>query len=75
MGQGRQVAVSSLKERRDVIRERAAALQGSKKAGDIWLKTPAIGLDGKVPRDLLRSRRGADLVEELLGRLECGVYS
>ena len=75
MTQMHKVAATSFKERRAAIRARAAALQGSEKAGDKWLKTPAIGLNGKTPSELLRSRNGADLVEELLMRLEHDVYS
>jgi uncharacterized protein (DUF2384 family) len=65
----------AMKELRAAIRARAAALQGSDEAGEKWLKTPAIGLNGEVPSHLLRSRQGADRVEELLMRLEYGVYS
>ncbi|WP_379962277.1 antitoxin Xre/MbcA/ParS toxin-binding domain-containing protein [Dongia sedimenti] len=66
---------TSLKERRASIQARAAALQGSEAAGKKWLTAPAIGLNGEVPADLLRSQQGAERVEELLMRLEYGVYS
>jgi hypothetical protein len=65
---------ASLKQRRADVRARAAALQGSDVAGERWLNAPAIGLNGAVPSDLLRSREGIDRVEELLMRLEYGVY-
>jgi uncharacterized protein (DUF2384 family) len=65
----------SFEQRRNEIRARVVALQGSKKAGEQWLRTPAIGLNGEVPSKLLRSRKGADLVEELVARLEYGLHS
>ena len=76
MKRSNKAAVTSLKERQRAIRAQAARLQGSKEAGDQWLSTPAIGLsDKRVPKELLRSRKGAGEVEDLLMRLERGVYS
>jgi len=40
-----------------------------------WLATPAIALDQRRPIDLLSSPVGAELVEQLLGRIELGVYT
>jgi uncharacterized protein (DUF2384 family) len=34
-----------------------------------------MGLDGARPMDLLRTAQEAELVNELLGRLEYGVYN
>lgn len=40
-----------------------------------WLKTPLIILDGKTPLEATGNRFGAELVLDLLGRIEHGVYS
>jgi putative toxin-antitoxin system antitoxin component (TIGR02293 family) len=40
-----------------------------------WLKSPQIGLGGAVPLDYAETEVGAREVEDLLGRIEYGVYS
>ena len=40
-----------------------------------WLKTPQFGLGGAVPLDYAKAEIGAREVENLLGRIEYGVYS
>ena len=40
-----------------------------------WLKHPQYGLGGAVPLDYARTETGAREVENLLGRMEYGVYS
>ena len=40
-----------------------------------WLGAPQFGLGGAVPLDYARSEVGAREVENLLGRIEHGVYS
>jgi putative toxin-antitoxin system antitoxin component (TIGR02293 family) len=41
----------------------------------LWLKLPQIGLGGAVPLDYAKTEIGAREVENLLGRIEYGVYS
>ncbi len=53
----------------------ATEVFGEQVEAERWLVTPAIALDRRRPIDLLSSPVGADLVEELLGRLETGVYT
>ena len=53
----------------------ASAVFGNRDAAERWMAQPAMGLDGAVPIDLLRTLQGAELVTELLGRLEHGVYN
>jgi putative toxin-antitoxin system antitoxin component (TIGR02293 family) len=48
---------------------------GSQEAAEKWLNSPQIGLDGKLPVDLLTTIPGAELVEDLLMRMEYGVYT
>ncbi|HYK89644.1 MAG TPA: antitoxin Xre/MbcA/ParS toxin-binding domain-containing protein [Acidobacteriota bacterium] len=40
-----------------------------------WLTSPQIGLGGAVPLDYAKTEVGAREVEDLLGRIEYGVYS
>ena len=40
-----------------------------------WLKTPNNALKGEIPLNLLDTEVGAHLVEDLLYRIEYGVYS
>ncbi|BCG05351.1 hypothetical protein PPGU19_099190 (plasmid) [Paraburkholderia sp. PGU19] len=57
------------------ITEQAIEVLGSKDAAEHWLSTPAIGLDQRLPIDLLQSSEGAELVKTLLTRMDYGVYS
>jgi putative toxin-antitoxin system antitoxin component (TIGR02293 family) len=40
-----------------------------------WLQTPSMALGDKTPLSLLVSIVGVDLVDDLIGRIEYGVYS
>ncbi len=40
-----------------------------------WLNSPQLGLGGAVPLDFAQTEVGAREVEDLLGRIEYGVYS
>lgn len=40
-----------------------------------WLKQPSAALGNKVPLDLLKSRFGAEMVLDELGRMEHGVFA
>jgi putative toxin-antitoxin system antitoxin component (TIGR02293 family) len=40
-----------------------------------WLRSPQFGLGGAVPLDYARTEVGAREVEDLLGRIEYGVYA
>lgn len=41
----------------------------------LWLNAPQVGLGGAVPLDYAKTEIGAREVENLLGRIEYGVYS
>lgn len=56
--------------------ERAAELfEGDAAAARRWLVEPVRGLGHRVPLDLARTQVGAQLVLDLIGRLERGVFS
>ncbi len=57
------------------ILTKATQLLGSQEEAEQWLERPAIGLDRRKPIDLLATPAGIELVEELLTRLEYGVYA
>jgi propane monooxygenase coupling protein len=57
------------------ILAKATRVLGSQDEAELWLKSPAIGLDQKRPIDLLTTPAGVRLVEDYLGRLEYDVYA
>jgi putative toxin-antitoxin system antitoxin component (TIGR02293 family) len=54
---------------------KAAEVMESKEAARAWLTSPQFGLGGAVPLEYAESEVGAREVEDLLGRIEQGVYS
>jgi putative toxin-antitoxin system antitoxin component (TIGR02293 family) len=54
---------------------RAAAVMESLEAGRRWLNSSQVGLGGAVPLEYAETEAGAREVEDLLGRIEYGVYS
>jgi Antitoxin Xre/MbcA/ParS C-terminal toxin-binding domain len=40
-----------------------------------WMDSPLHALGGRTPRDLCRTKTGAEQVRQLLGRIEHGVFS
>lgn len=57
------------------ILARAADLLGGQAEAEAWLAAPQIGLDQRRPIDLLATPAGTALVEELLDRMDYGVYA
>jgi putative toxin-antitoxin system antitoxin component (TIGR02293 family) len=57
------------------ILAKATEVLGSQEEAEDWLRRPAMALDRRRPIDLLASPAGATLVEDLLGRIEYGVYT
>jgi len=54
---------------------KAAAVMESVENGRRWLTSPQVGLGGAVPLEYAETEVGAREVENLLGRIEYGVYS
>jgi putative toxin-antitoxin system antitoxin component (TIGR02293 family) len=48
---------------------------GDKSTFKSWLEQPNVALGRKVPIDLLDTRYGSDMVLDILGRIEHGIYS
>ncbi len=57
------------------VMHQATEVLGSQEAAERWLSTPAVGLDQRVPIDLLQSSEGTAMVKTLLSRMEYGVYA
>jgi putative toxin-antitoxin system antitoxin component (TIGR02293 family) len=57
------------------VTSQAIDVLGSQEAAERWLSSPALGLDGRKPIDLLQSTEGTDLVKTLLTRMDYGVYA
>jgi putative toxin-antitoxin system antitoxin component (TIGR02293 family) len=55
--------------------ERGIEVLGSNKAFNIWIKAPNFALNGEIPFNLLDTRIGFEMVLNVLGRLEYGVFS
>lgn len=55
--------------------ERGVEVLGSKKAFSGWIKTPNLALGGEIPFNLLDTRIGFNMVLNILGRIEYGVFS
>lgn len=53
----------------------AATVMESIENGRLWLKSPQVGLSGQIPLLYAETEIGAREVEDLLGRIEHGVYS
>jgi putative toxin-antitoxin system antitoxin component (TIGR02293 family) len=56
------------------ILTKASSVLGSRQEAEQWLARPAIALEQRPPLDLLATPEGRRLVEELLERMEYGVY-
>lgn len=57
------------------VMARAAGVFGNKDSAINWLKRPNRALDNEKPIMLLTDTIGKKLVEDLLGRIEHGIYS
>jgi putative toxin-antitoxin system antitoxin component (TIGR02293 family) len=53
----------------------ATNLFGTLDRARLWLKFPQFGLGGAVPLEFAKTETGAREVEDLLGRIDYGVYS
>lgn len=53
----------------------AAELFGDQESAERWLTSPAVALEQRSPVDLMTTQPGAEMVEQLLMRLEHGVYT
>jgi putative toxin-antitoxin system antitoxin component (TIGR02293 family) len=54
---------------------KAVELMESEESARQWLASPQFGLGGAVPLDYAETEIGAREVEDLLGRIEYGVYA
>jgi putative toxin-antitoxin system antitoxin component (TIGR02293 family) len=52
-----------------------ALFEGDKAAARTWLQTPQTALGGEIPLDFAATHVGAREVENLIGRLEHGVFT
>jgi len=57
------------------ILAKATLVFGSQEEAERWLERPAIGLEQHRPIDLLATPVGVAMVEDLLGRIQYGVYT
>ncbi|MBU6960918.1 DUF2384 domain-containing protein [Pseudomonas sp. CVAP len=57
------------------IFSKAEEVFGDRQESANWMVTPALGLEGRAPMDLLTTQVGFELVDDFLTRMEYGVYS
>ncbi|CAI8738258.1 antitoxin Xre/MbcA/ParS toxin-binding domain-containing protein [Pseudomonas sp. Irchel 3H3] len=57
------------------VLSKAEEVLGDRQQAVNWMTSPAMGLEGKAPIDLLTTQMGFELVEDFLTRMEYGVYS
>ncbi|WP_321930560.1 antitoxin Xre/MbcA/ParS toxin-binding domain-containing protein [Paraburkholderia guartelaensis] len=55
--------------------DQATGVFGCQERAEGWLETPAYGLDGRRPVDLLRSAEGTKIIHDFLTRLDHGTYT
>ncbi len=58
-----------------ILFENAARVLGGRDQAQQWLKTPKKALGGEIPLEYANTEIGAREVEDLLGRIEHGVFS
>lgn len=61
------------KEAAEVV-ARAIEVLGNKEKALAWLRSPVAGLDNERPLDLIATANGRQDVENILGRIEHGVF-
>lgn len=54
---------------------KAIEVLGTQRAAEQWLVTPAMALNRRCPLDLMSTQAGSELVDDLLIRMEYGVYT
>ena len=54
---------------------KAEDVLGDRKDAEKWMVTPAMGLEGRKPIDLITTQVGYELVDNFLTRLDYGVYT
>ena len=55
--------------------ERGTAVLGNEKEFSTWMRTPNHALNNEVPLNLLDTSIGFNLILQVLGRIEYGVFS
>ncbi|MDB5984108.1 MAG: hypothetical protein JWQ69_5123 [Pseudomonas sp.] len=57
------------------VLSKAEEVLGDRQQAVNWMTSPAMGLEGRAPIDLLTTQMGFELVEDFLTRMEYGVYA
>ncbi len=66
--------MTKLKQRRAEMYQLAMNVLGSEENAEGWMHKPALGLNGQIPAELIRTTNGAKQVEKLLMQIEHGIY-
>ncbi|WP_280552551.1 antitoxin Xre/MbcA/ParS toxin-binding domain-containing protein [Halomonas sp. 25-S5] len=57
------------------ILTKAEDVFGDREEAQRWMNTPAMGLEGRKPIDLITTQVGYELVDDFLTRMDYGVYT
>lgn len=66
--------MASRRERYRAALTKATSVFGSEQRARQWMREPAFGLDRRIPKDLIATAEGAELVGTYLDQIEYGVY-
>jgi uncharacterized protein (DUF2384 family) len=47
---------------------------GNKERADLWLRSPNANLEGKTPKQAIRSKSGREKINGMMLRVEHGIY-
>jgi putative toxin-antitoxin system antitoxin component (TIGR02293 family) len=58
-----------------LLKQATDMMEGNQNAAIGWLKSPQVLLENQAPLEYARTESGAAEVQQLIGRIESGVYS
>jgi putative toxin-antitoxin system antitoxin component (TIGR02293 family) len=67
--------IVSVKDRDNVFARAVELFEGDRDAATAWMSSPLPALGGRTANDAVKTEIGARAIENLVGRIEHGVYS
>lgn len=63
-----------MKNNQSLILTKCIEVLGTKERAENWMKSPNLALGGKAPASLVIEPKGLKMVEDVLKRIEYGIY-
>jgi putative toxin-antitoxin system antitoxin component (TIGR02293 family) len=63
-----------MKNDQSLIFTKCIEVFGTKERAERWMKSPNLALGGKTPASLVIEPKGLKMVEDVLNRIEYGIY-